>query len=367
MKFSQFSTEEKKNFAKGFRFGLESEYLVVKKDDFTPLWHHDLTFETLNAIFESVSLEGIPSCDGLDLEPPQTKLMPFVVEGYHLPDMDFAAKEILPKGVEIRTPVCDSLEHVLEVHKTLYSRLRAKMNENNYDLVCLSHHPIHSKFSGPQNKRRHDYWQWSMEVMTTFGPDINVSLPENLAALVNDDELEAKINYYGPALSALSTASPFVDGSLWPLREGFGKSFRMHKRSYIAPPIEFHPTEKNRYEFKVFDMPNSIEEIEAQFLSFLALVLDESLMGRASKQTRIYDLGQVARHGLQAEDMSARATELLEKAPAVLKEWGFDAKALEVFKKRVISGKTPADDMIEMFQKTQSLKEVLKARSHFKV
>lgn len=367
MKFSQFSTEEKKNFAKGFRFGLESEYLVVKKDDFTPLWHHDLTFETLNTIFESVSLDGIPSCDGLDLEPPQTKLMPFVVEGYHLPDMDFGAKEILPKGVEIRTPVCDSLEHVLEVHKTLYSRLRAKMNENNYDLVCLSHHPIHSKFSGPQNKRRHDYWQWSMEVMTTFGPDINVSLPENLAAMVNDEELEEKINYYGPALSALSTASPFVDGALWPLRDGFGKSFRMHKRSYIAPPIEFHPTEKNRYEFKVFDMPASIEEIEAQFLSFLALVLDESLMGRASKQTRIYDLGQVARHGLQAEDMSARATELLEKAPAVLKEWGFDAKALEVFKKRVISGKTPADDMIELFQKTQSLTEVLKARSQFKV
>lgn len=367
MTFSKFSSEEKKNLAKEFRFGLESEYLVVKKEDFSPLWHHDLTFEVLNGIFESISLDGIPSCEGLDLEPPQTKLMPFVVEGYHLPDMDFHAKEILPKGVEIRTPVCKSLEEVLQVHTILFTRLRQAMNENGYDLVCLSHHPIHSKFSGPQNKRRHDYWQWSMEVMTTFGPDINVSLSDKLAAMISEEDLESKINYYGPALSALSVASPFVDGNPWALRDGFGKSFRMHKRSYIAPPIEFHPTEKNRYEFKVFDMPNSIEEIEAQFLSFLALVLDEGLQGRASKQTRIYDLGQVARHGIQAEDMKARATELLERAPAVLKEWGYDAKALEVFKKRILTGRTPADDMIELYQKTNSLTEVLKARSQFTV
>lgn len=367
MSLSQFSEEQKKTFAKEFRFGLESEYLVVNKEDFAPLWHHDLNFETLNGIFESVPLDGIPSCEGLDLEPPQTKLMPFVVEGYHLPDMDFHAKEILPKGVEIRTPVCQSLEEVLRIHSVLFSRLKAAMNKHGYDLVCLSHHPIHSKFSGPQNKRRHDYWQWSMEVMTTFGPDINVSLPENLVALVSESDLEEKINYYGPALSALSVASPFCDGAPWALRDGFGKSFRMHKRSYIAPPIEFHPDEKNRYEFKVFDMPNSLEEIEAQFLSFLALVLDEGLKGRSTKQTRIYDLGQVARRGLQAEDMTERATELLERAPAVLKEWGYDAKALDIFKARIISGRTPADDMIDLFQKTNSLTEVLKARSEFRI
>ncbi len=366
MTFNAFSAEQKKQLAKEFRFGLESEYLVVKSDGFKPLWHHDLTFELLNGIFESISLEGIPSCEGLDLEPPQTKLMPYVVEGYHLPDMDAGAKELLPKGVEIRTPVCNSLSEVLEVHKTLFFRLKSKMNENGYDLVCLSHHPTYSKFSGPQNKRRHDYWQWSMEVMTTYGPDINVSLPESLAKLVSEADLEDKINYYGPALAALSVASPFCDGAPWNLREGFGKSFRMHKRSYIAPPIEFHPDENNRYEFKVFDMPNSIQEIEAQFLTFLALVLDTGLMGRSSKQTRIYDLGQVARHGLQAEDMSTRATELLERAPAVLKEWGFDPSALVVFKERVISGRTPADDMIEMFQKS-SMEDVLRERSQFKV
>lgn len=367
MKFAQFSAEEKKQFSKQFRFGLESEYLVVRKEDFTPLWHQHLTFELLNGIFESISLADIPSCEGLDLEPPQTKLMPFVVEGYHLPDMDFHAKEILPKGVEIRTPVCDSLEECLSVHKILYTRLKAAMNEAGFDLVALSHHPMESQFSGPQNKRRHDYWQWSMEVMTTYGPDINVSLPPVLADMISEKDFEAKINYYGPALSALSVASPFMDGAPWQIRGAHGKSFRMYKRSYIAPPIEFHPTEKNRYEFKVFDMPNSLREIEAQFLSFLALTLDEGLNGRATKQTRIYDLGQVARKGLAAEEMSERAQELLERAPAVLREWGYDPSALEVFTERLATGKTPADEMLEIYQKNNSIQDVLRERSRFRV
>lgn len=362
MTFADLSPSMKRTFKEQFRFGLESEYLVVEKKTLRPLWHQDLSFETLNDIFESISLEGIPSCEGLDLEPPQKKLMPFVVEGYHLPNMDEQAREILPKGVEIRTPVCNSLEEVLQIHTTLYNRLQKAMNERGFDLTCLSHHPLHSLFSGPQNKRRHDYWQWSMEVMTTYGPDINVSLPETLAQQISEADLEAKINYYGPALSALSVASPFCDGAPWNLKEGFGKSFRMHKRSYIAPPIEFHPTEKNRYEFKVFDMPNTLVEIEAQFLTFLALVLDEGLNGRATKQTRIYDLGLVARHGLQADDMKERAIELLERAPKILQEWGFQTQALDVFRSRVLTGLTPADEMIAVYQKNQSLEDVLRHR-----
>lgn len=363
MSFEAYSPSKKLELTKAFRFGLESEYLVVRAQDFQPLWHQELYFEKLNEIFEQISLEGIPSCEGLDLEPPQKKLMPFVVEGYHLPDMDFHAKEILPKGVEIRTPVCNSLAEVLNVHSILYTRLKETMRSHGYDLVCLSHHPLHSAFSGPQNKRRHDYWQWSMEVMTTYGPDINVSFSEELAQLISHEDLEAKINFYGPALSALSVASPFVDGSLWKIGPEFGKSFRMHKRSYIAPPIEFHPTEKNRFEFKVFDMPSSIQEIEAQFLAFIALVLDESLKGRASKQTRIYDLGQVARKGLMAESVQERLSEFLEKAPGVLQEWGYNPQPLEIFKERLLTGRTPADDMIDLFKQTGSLIEVLKSRS----
>jgi carboxylate-amine ligase len=144
-----------------------------------------------------------------------------------------------------------------------------------------------------------------------------------------------------------------------------GKSFRMHKRSYIAPPVEFHPDERHRLEFKVFDMPCSLREFEAQFLTFLALVLDESLPGRASKQSRIYDLGQVARFGLEAESVAERAALLLERAPAVLESWGFDPSALAVFRERLESKRCPADDLLDLYDRTGSLEAMLRARSRF--
>jgi hypothetical protein len=365
MSFHSVPLEQRAKLKEKFRFGIEAEFLIVEAGTMKPLWHNSISFDRLKPILEGISLEGMPTMEGLELEPPMTKLMPYVVEGYHLPDMGERANELLPKGVEIRTPVCDSLEHVRVVYRTLHERLVEAFAKEGLAIVALSHHPIETKFSGPQNKRRHDYWQWSMEVMTTFGPDVNVSVAPELADLINQDDLEAKINYYGPALSALTVGAPFCEGKPWEMRGKRGKSFRMQKRSYIAPPIEFHPDEKNRLEFKVYDMPNSAKEMEAGFLAFLALVLDDSLAGRAYKQTRIYDLGQVARFGLQAEDMKERAAELLSKAPAVLKSWGFNPSALELFAERLETGRTPADEMLEIYDRTGSLAEVLRARSQF--
>ena len=54
----------------------------------------------------------------------------------------------------------------------------------------MSHHPVEDRFEGPQNKRRHDFWQWAMLAMTTYGPDVNVSLP----APLND-----RLDVAGPA------------------------------------------------------------------------------------------------------------------------------------------------------------------------
>lgn len=360
------SSVEKLKISQKFKFGLESEYLVVSLDSYKPLWHQDLSFDLLNHIFETIKIDDLPSCAGLDLEPPQTKLMPFVVEGYHLPDMDFQAKEILPKGVEIRTPVCQNISEALEVHKILFERLKKALNGYNYDLVCLSHHPTESKFSGPQNKRRHDYWQWSMEVMTTYGPDINVGIPEEIVKEISVEDLQEKINYYSPALSALSVASPFCNGEPWQYAEGkFGKSYRMHKRSYIAPPIEIHFDENNRFEFKIFDMPNSRIEIEAQILTFLLMIFNSDLKGRAVHQSRIYELGDVAKKGLQAEGVMGKLDEFFANAETILKEWNFDASSLEVFRKRMQTGMTPADDMLALYSKSKSLTEVLKSRSQF--
>ena len=64
-----------------FCFGLEAEFMLVDAKTFRPLWHHDLTFAELNETLESIPFDDLPSLEGLDLEPPHRKLMPFAVEG----------------------------------------------------------------------------------------------------------------------------------------------------------------------------------------------------------------------------------------------------------------------------------------------
>lgn len=352
----------------GFRFGLEAEFLLARKADWHPLWHKDLTFQNLNAILEEIPLEGVDDLKGLELEPPHRKLMPYVVEGYHVPDQNLEAIDLRPKGIEIRTPVANTLDACLQSFETLLKRLQSALAQKDMVPIALSHHPLEVQFSGPQNKRRHDFWQWAMEVMTTYGPDINVAVPAELQKDLNVQDLEAKIDYYGPALAALSTASPFIQGGLWRIRGDVGRSFRMYKRSVIAPPIETHPDEDWRLEFKVFDMPNRTLDFRCQFLCFLALLLTPELKGRASRQSRVYDLGQVARFALDAETVKERLNEIFKKAPRRLEEWGIDARPLGHFYERLQSGRTPADEMIEQYRKSGGkMGEVLAWRSDFQM
>ena len=197
---------------RGFHFGLEVEYLLVDAQTFRPLWHPDLSFDALNAAFEAIPIDDIPALDGLELEPPHRKLMPFVVEGYHLPAPELSPSDVLPKGVEIRTPVCPSIESCLRCLQVLHERMQSGLGGLGYRAVTMSHHPVEDRFEGPQNKRRHDFWQWAMLAMTTYGPDVNVSLPAPLNDRLDSMDLHAKVNYYAPALTALTPSLAFRSG-----------------------------------------------------------------------------------------------------------------------------------------------------------
>jgi carboxylate-amine ligase len=345
---------------RGFHFGIEAEFLLVEKETFRPLWHHDLEFESLNAALETIPAQDLPPLDGLELEPPHRKLMPFVVEGYHLPAPELTPRDLLPKGIEIRTPVCSSIESCLECLQVLHDRMQGALAELGYRAVSMSHHPTADRFEGPQNKRRHDFWQWAMQAMVTYGPDINVSLPPDLNERLDFADLHAKVNYYAPALTALSLASPFYLDRLWMIRGRVGKSIRTYRRSVIAPAIELHPHEAGRLEYKTFEASNRLEDFQAYFLLWLELLLDDGLRGRASDQTRIYDLGAVARDGLAAETVHERAAEVLDRAPDILAARGFDPGPLESFRLRLGTGRLPADDLIDLFEFEGSIAGVLR-------
>jgi len=212
----------------GFRFGLEAEFLLVDASSFRPLWHPDLQFETLNTTLEAIPADDF-QCDSFKIEPPHRKPGPYVVEGYHLPDPQMNPIDLLPKGVEIRTPVRSSIEDCVAALKVLHARLQHALANVGFQAAALSFHPTEIHFSGPQNKRRYDSWQWAMAAMLTYGPDINISLPEALARRIDVKDLSEKVNYYVPALIALTLASPLHGGKLWRIRGRIGKSVRRRR------------------------------------------------------------------------------------------------------------------------------------------
>jgi hypothetical protein len=89
------------------------------------------------------------------------------------------------------------------------------------------------------------------------------------------------------------------------------------------------------------------------------LLLAEDLPGRASRETRVYDLGAVAKYGLDAETASDRAAEVLSCAPSVLDRYGFDPAPLESFRQRLSTKALPADEIIDMYRQKGGIREVL--------
>src|SRR5262249_25558056 len=140
-------------------------FVLVEAETCRPLWYPDLSFEELNAALETIAVDDLPDLDGLDLEPPHRKLMPFAVEGYHVPDPELNPIDLRPKGVEIRTPVCPSIETCLESLRVLHERMQVALGQLGYRAVALPPPRTAARGGGPKNRRRHDFGQGPMRGM----------------------------------------------------------------------------------------------------------------------------------------------------------------------------------------------------------
>src|SRR5207245_3413066 len=111
-------------------------------------------------------------------------------------------------------------------------------------------------------------------------------------------------------------------------------------------------------------MTRYLLDYHGYFLLWLALILGEELEGRATEQTRIYDMGQVARYGLGAEAVRERAHEVLSKAPSALERWGFDCEPLGRFRARLETRPFPGGEMIGLFEGVKLISGVLPSVMH---
>ncbi|MEC8624682.1 MAG: glutamate-cysteine ligase family protein [Bdellovibrionota bacterium] len=351
-----------RNFkSESFQFGLEAEFFLADIKTWKPLWYKDLTFKKLNSILEKIPFKDVGGrVDLFSLEEPSKKISPYVIEGYHVVDKDYKVKDLLPKGVEIRTPVFETIEGCLKAYKILFERMQKELKEKGLVAVSLSHHPTEDTFKGPQNKRRHDYWQWAMEVMSTYGPDINISVPTKYLVDFNEEEFLGKVDYFSPAMAAVSACSTFFKNSPCKSQGHEILSLRTHKRSVIAPPIELHGDEENRFEFKVFEMSPYLEDFHCFYLLFLTLILDTRLEGRSDKATRIYELGEASRLGLQSKKLRERLLYLLNRGPAVLGHLEFDLNPLEKIRKRIEKKETLSDELLSGLRRGNSMESIFK-------
>lgn len=344
------------------RFAIEGEVLLARADTFEPLWHDRLEFGELNALLEGIRTSDIAR-DGLRTERPHRTSLPYVVEGYDVPAPGAPGVTIgrLPKGLEIRTPVCGSIAAALETYAVLFERLQAALALQGLVAVHLSHHPFATDFSGPRNSPREDYWRWQMAAMTTYGPDVNLGLDPVAFASLNPADLERKFDHYAAAMVAFTLDSPIYGGALWS-----GKSVRTYRRSPHAPALLILPEEGGRVEFKAFESSASLADLENDLLLFAGVLLDERLGGRAGPAERVHALRQVALHGWGAAGARERAEEVLEAASRSLPDHGLDPAPLERYRRRLELEWVPADETAARFLRAGSVEELLRGSTQLR-
>jgi carboxylate-amine ligase len=351
------------NASRKFGFGIEAEYLLLDQN-FRPLFAEDLDFETLRDCVDSIPTTDLGT-DGFNIKPLHKHANPYLIEGYYLTDEQMKPHTLLPKGIEVRTPMRSSIDETISVLADATERLRSRVeSEFGYHLCTISHHPTKSNFQAAPNYKRHDYWQWALAAMTTFGPDINISLPEKIAAEVDQKALNERINFYMPAVVALTFSSPLIDGKLWKEDGIAGKSVRTYKRSQWAPLYYVHTEPALRFEFKGFEMPLQFSDYRAFFLLSLALLLDPSLTLKTGDEERIANLRYFAVHGLDSEASKVCARTLLKAAERTALRLSLDASCLSPLWRRLEAGNVPADQISRAFRTETSLE---KALEHFVV
>lgn len=343
-----------------FGFGIETEHCLLSSKDFAPLFHEDLTFERLLDLVDSIPVSDF-STDGFNIKPLHQKANPYLIEGYYLTDDEMKPKSLLAKGIEIRTPIAPSINTTIANLKELTERLRQQLAKVDLSIASISHHPTKSDFQAAPNYRRHDYWQWALTAMTTYGPDMNISVPESLSDDIDRDQLGDKINYYLPSIVALSFAAPIYNGQLWTQDGLQGKSVRTFNRSLWAPLHYIHTEPSLRFEFKGFEMAQNPDDYMAFFLCGLSMLLDDSLSGRASDALRISCLRRLAVEGLTLESEKERACQVLSSAEKLAYIFDFDGSSLKTLWRRLESCTTPADQIAKTFKSTGSINETMRS------
>lgn len=359
-----------------FKFGIEHEVAFLRPDgqfaDFA-----NTPFADLGEIVAQLPwyAQDYPQ---LRIGDAGIKLKRWYIEGFERFSQTGEVVDCPPKGIEIRTTVQGSIQETVAQLTESFEQLRAQAAKVGFSPALTSFHPYRSEFipDPPLNAFEQRRRQESPEMQTahipmlTQGPDLNLSAEGLTASQLID--IGRKLTCYSPFIIPFSYSSPFYQGKVWQglsvrtfYRTGARPAamvFVKHGRDLIdsvpsLTQIARLPAEVGRIEFKAFDSCGDFELYGSLLALLKGLVLDQSLPNRATvPDAKLHQ--QSARLGFADERIYAGAWEVLDAVVKVLPGEG-DRSRLEKLKTRLQNRYSPAQTMLEAYEKGDSIAQIL--------
>lgn len=347
----------------GLRFGLEAEFALVHAErgfcDFG-----SLSYAEAQQVVDRLPDHGDPDLTRGDLA---VKVTRWYVEGDERFGPDGAFLRCVPKGLETRTPVRDSIGAVVGQLAAQTAQLAAAAAVDGFRLASIGRNPWRDYRPEPP------YNRWERELharkpeyaapeayMVGYGPDLNLSHPDWGPAQVLD--LGRKLTALSPALVPFSFSSPFAGGKVVALstRTLVRAPVRPSARVFLAAgPVggvavrARIPAEVGRIEFKAFDAPPDPALYPALLALLAGLALDRTLPDRADRPDP--DRHAVAaRAGFDDPGVRTAAQVALDAAGRAL-VGRVEAGLLAPLQDQLDRRRTPAHDLIDTFRRTGAI------------
>ncbi|MCC5600461.1 glutamate--cysteine ligase [Nostoc favosum] len=360
-----------------FLFGIEHEVAFLNKEGKFADFSHT-KFADFNQIIER--LPTYPNdYSQLRVGDAGIKMKRWYIEGFErFADSDQVI-DCHVKGIEIRTTIHSDIQGAITELSESFHLLREVAANFGLSPVLVSFNPYNPVFE-PQPPLN-DYEIKQLEAypdeqtanihMVSYGPDLNISVADLSTERVID--IGRKLTYYSPYIVPFSYSSPFYKGGLWD-----GLSVRTFIRTGKRPAalvfvqkqeelidstpsltkIARIPAEVGRIEFKACDSCDNFLIYAALLTLLKGLVLDETLLGRASvPDAALHQLS--AKEGFDNEDIFGNATKVLQAAEVALGD-DADVHYLTPLKVMLAKRKTRSHELIQMFHRVSSIEEVIR-------
>jgi hypothetical protein len=365
-----------------FLFGIEHEVAFLNKEGKFADFSHT-KFADFNQIIEKLPTyqSDYPQLRVGDAGIKQKR---WYIEGFERFGDSDKPIDCLPKGIEIRTTIHSNIEAVIRELSESFRLLCEVAANFGLSPSLISFNPYKTVFEPqpPLNDYEVRLRQASPEKQTahipmlTYGPDLNISVPNLSTESVID--IGKKLTYYSPYIVPFSYSSPFYNGTLWDglsvrtfIRTGkrpaalvfVQKQEQLINSTPSLTKVARIPAEVGRIEFKACDSCDNFLIYAALLTLLKGLVLDETLLGRATVPDAM--LHQIsAKDAFDNEDIFENATKVLQAAELALGD-DPDVQYLTPLKVLLANRKTRSHELIEIFHHGSSIEEVIRQTYQF--